>query len=127
MVVPSSGNSSSTIKVFSNEKIQNLKHLIYQFNHSSAISTSKIVKSGIAHFSAISNFDTWIIHSEANKHMTDLSKDFLTYFSCIKQENIRIADVSYTPVFETGYINFTPTSTLSSVLQVLSFSDSLLY
>lgn len=75
LIVPSSDYPLSTIKVFSNEKIQILERIISQFNHSSAISISKMVKSNITHLFIIFNTDTWIINSEVNKHLINSLKN----------------------------------------------------
>lgn len=74
----------------------------------------------------ISNYDTWIIHFEANRHITDSSKDFLIYFLCTQQKNVRLAYGSYILVSGTGSINCTPTIPLTSIPHVPIFSNSLL-
>lgn len=66
-----------------------------------------MIKLGIIHLLAISHSDTWIINSETNKHMINSFKNFLTYFSFTKRENVCIADRSYTLVSETGPTNCT--------------------
>lgn len=59
--------------------------------------------------------------------MTESSTKFLTYFFCIKGENVRIVDASYTLVSGTSSINYTLIIILFLVFHVSSFPDSLLY
>lgn len=85
-----------------------------------------MVKSNISPIPTISNFNIWLINYKSNRHMSDYFKDFLTYVSCTKWKNIRIADGSCTPIFETSSINYISTIMLSLVLHMPSFPNSLL-
>lgn len=85
-----------------------------------------MVKLSIARLPVIFNYNIWIIDFGANKYMIDYFIDFLPYFSYIKVENVHITDRSYTPISEIDSINYTPIITLSSVLHVFNFPDSLL-
>lgn len=87
---------------------------------------SEMVKSYIIYLPAISNFDTWIINSRDNKHMTCFFKDFLTYFPYTKRENVCVVDRLYTLVSRTCSINSTTIITLSLILHVSNFFNSLL-
>lgn len=87
---------------------------------------SNMVKSGIAHLPTISNSHTWSIYSGANRQMKGFSRDFLIYFPCTKEKNIRISNGSYTLISITNSINCTPTITLSSILYISSFLDRFL-
>lgn len=63
----------------------------------------------------------WIIDSGANKHMTSLSKDFVTYSPCSNQDSIQIADCSFSPIFRTSSIICAPYVKLSSFFMFLNF------
>lgn len=69
---------TNTVGFLSNEEVQNLRRLLFQFDPPSTVGTSNLVQSGIT---CLSNFNScpWIIDSGANRHMTGSSKIFLTY------------------------------------------------
>eukprot|EP00252_Welwitschia_mirabilis_P002409 TRINITY_DN1235_c0_g1_i6.p1 TRINITY_DN1235_c0_g1~~TRINITY_DN1235_c0_g1_i6.p1 ORF type:complete len:1428 (+),score=264.56 TRINITY_DN1235_c0_g1_i6:585-4868(+) len=106
------------------EELQNLRRLFSKLESSSTVGTSNHVQSGIN--SVISTVNPWIIDSGANRHMTGSSKEFATYSSGKKGDNVRIADGSFTPVSGTGSVSCTPNINLSSVLHVPHFSVNLL-
>jgi hypothetical protein len=83
------------IEAFSNEEIQNLRRLLSQLESpSTTTAASNFVNSGNA-FLANLGTCSWVIDSGANRHMTCSSKNFLSYSSCLKKENVHRADGSF--------------------------------
>ena len=109
-------------EILSSEEIQHLRRLITKLD-SSTIATSNHVQSGTA-FTA--SLNSWVIDSCANRHMTGSTKNLQNYSSCLKEENVRIADGSLTSVSGTGSIICTPDIKLSSVLHIPDFPVNLL-
>ena len=72
------------------------------------------------------SLNSWIIDSGVNRYMTGSSKNLQNYSSCLKEENVRIADGSLTSVSGTGSIICTPGIKLSSILHIPEFPVNLL-
>lgn len=74
------------------------------------------------------SFDTIskIIDTGMNRHMIDLSKDFINYFSSLIKDSVRIADGSFTLVSRISYVVSAPNIKLSSVSHIPHFPFNLL-
>jgi hypothetical protein len=77
--VMQTSREATNARAFSNEEIQNLRQLLSQLDSPSTFTaTSNFVKSGNI-FLANLGTCSWVIDSETNRHMTDSSKNFLSY------------------------------------------------
>ena len=68
----------------------------------------------------------WIIDSGASDHMTSFSNLFHNYNPCSSNEQIRIADGSYSTIVGKGLVNLSKTISLKSVLHVPKLACNLL-
>ena len=73
-----------------------------------------------------SNFSPWVVDSGASNHMTGSFRDFVSYIFCFSRDKVRLADGSFAPISEKGYIKCTSELPLSSVLHDPRFSINLL-
>jgi hypothetical protein len=92
---------------------------------STIVAASNFVNSGnafLAHFGTCS----WVIDSRANRHMTGSLKNFSSYSSCQKRENVHLVDGSFRSIAGIGSIACTSNFQLSFVLHILSFPVNLL-
>jgi hypothetical protein len=69
---------------------------------------------------------SWIVDSEASKHMNLHSTMFKTYKPMSDKDKVQTVDGSLCPIAGVGDITCTPELQLSSVLHVPNFTNNLL-
>ncbi|XP_070010774.1 uncharacterized protein [Nicotiana sylvestris] len=109
-------------EILSSDEIHLLRRLLAKLD-SANVATSNHVQSGTAF---ADNFNSWIVDSSANRHMTGSSKGIQNYSPCPKEDNVKIANGSLTPISGIETVICTPNIKLSSVLYVPEFPINLL-